>query len=252
MSVDLFRRADPGATEAALVDKLNAGPFLVNYLGHGSVEVWDGLLDDTAAAGLSNGHPSIYVVMNCLNGFFHDLYTTSLAETLLEAPGGAVAVWASSTLADFDQQPMFNQEFLMGIGLKSLGEAAVAAKGAITDLDARRTWLLFGDPTLLGSPASPAALDAGAADATPHAGRTRTRHRRPTPAGPTPARPRRTAGCRPRAARTPGGRLAVAVGRPADRPKPMPGPTPPTLRRAEADVTARWATAGPVRPARPR
>ncbi len=165
MPVALFGRADPGATEATLVDKLNAGPFLVNYLGHGSVEVWDGLLDDTAAAGLGNGHPSIYVVMNCLNGFFHDLYTTSLAETLLEAPGGAVAVWASSTLADFDQQPTLNQEFLMGIGRESLGEAAVAAKGAITDLDARRTWLLFGDPTLLGSPASPAAPDAGAADA---------------------------------------------------------------------------------------
>ena len=167
MSVELFRRADPGATEAALVDKLNTGPFLVNYLGHGSVEVWDGLLDDTAAAGLSNASPSIYVVMNCLNGFFHDLYTTSLAETLLEAPGGAVAVWASSTLADFAQQPMFDQEFLMGIGRKSLGEAAVAAKGAITDLDTRRTWLLFGDPTLLGSPASPASLDAGVADAAP-------------------------------------------------------------------------------------
>ena len=24
--------------------------------------------------------------MNCLNGFFQDLYTTSLAETLLQAP----------------------------------------------------------------------------------------------------------------------------------------------------------------------
>ena len=167
MTVDLFRQADPGATEAALVDKLEAGPFLVNYLGHGSVEVWDGLLDDTAAAGLGNGHPSIYVVMNCLNGFFHDLYTTSLAETLLEAPGGAVAVWASSTLADFEQQPTLDREFLMGIGRESLGEAAVAAKGAITDLDARRTWLLFGDPTLLGSPAFPAAPDAGGADAAP-------------------------------------------------------------------------------------
>ncbi len=167
MSAELFRRADPGATEAALVDKLNAGPFLVNYLGHGSVEVWDDLLDDTAAGGLSNGHPSVYVVMNCLNGFFHDLYTTSLAETLLEAPGGAVAVWASSTLADFTQQPTLDQEFLMGIGRESLGEAAVAAKGAITDLDARRTWLLFGDPTLLGSPSSPAAPDAGSVDAAP-------------------------------------------------------------------------------------
>ena len=26
--------------------------------------------------------------MNCLNGFFHDLYTTSLAESLLKAPHG--------------------------------------------------------------------------------------------------------------------------------------------------------------------
>ena len=53
--------------------------------------------------------------MNCLNGFFHDLYTTSLAERCSEAPGGAVAVWASSTLAEYDQQPMFDQEFLMRI-----------------------------------------------------------------------------------------------------------------------------------------
>ncbi len=169
MPVQSFGRADPGATEAALVDKLNAGPFLVNYLGHGSVQVWDGLLNDTDAAALNNAHPSIYAVMNCLNGFFHDLYTTSLAETLLEAPGGAVAVWASSTLADFTQQPTFDQEFLMGIGSKSLGEAAVAAKAGITDMDARRTWLLFGDPTLLGAPAPAAVADAGVPDAAlPH------------------------------------------------------------------------------------
>ncbi|MFL5306377.1 MAG: C25 family cysteine peptidase, partial [Polyangia bacterium] len=161
MPVELFRRGDPGATSAALAAKLNAGPFLVNYVGHGSVEVWDSLFDSTQAAALTNAHPSVYVIMNCLNGFFHDLYTTSMAESLLEAPGGgAVAVWASSTLSDFGPQPAFDQEFLMGIGRKSLGEAALSAKRGVTDLEARRTWLLFGDPTLFGTPS--ATLDGGA------------------------------------------------------------------------------------------
>ncbi len=81
----------------------------------------------------------------------------------------------------------------MGIGPKSLGEAAVAAKGAITDLDARRTWLLFGDPTLLGSPAgSGGAATRGAPDAAPprDAGRPDGRPRCPT-AGTAAERPRR-------------------------------------------------------------
>ena len=57
------------------------------------------------AAALANPPLSIYVGMNCLNGFFHDVYTESLAETLIKAPaGGAVAVWASSTLTSFDRR----------------------------------------------------------------------------------------------------------------------------------------------------
>ena len=43
MPVDRFQRGTSG-TPDALLAKLGAGPFLVNYLGHGSVEVWDGLL----------------------------------------------------------------------------------------------------------------------------------------------------------------------------------------------------------------
>ncbi|HVX97880.1 MAG TPA: C25 family cysteine peptidase [Polyangia bacterium] len=159
----LFSRADAGATSDALVAKLNAGPFLVNYVGHGSVEVWDQLLTSAQASALTNAHPSIYVVMNCLNGFFHDLYTTSLAEALQAAPaGGAVAVWASSTLAEYDPQPAYDQAFLAALARTSLGEAARGAKAAVADLDARRSWILFGDPTLLGAPTGH--VDAGAPD----------------------------------------------------------------------------------------
>ena len=147
-----------------LLAKLGAGPFLVNYLGHGSVEVWDNLLTTAQAAALTNDHASIYVVMNCLNGFFHDLYTTSIAESLITAPqGGAVAVWASSSLAEYAPQPAFDQEFLMRLSRTSLGEAAIAAKSRITDLETRRTWLLFGDPTLFGVPTAvtPPPMDGG-------------------------------------------------------------------------------------------
>ncbi len=164
MPIDTFQHG--AATADVLLAKLGAGPFLVNYMGHGSVEVWDGLLSSAQASALTNSHASIYVVMNCLNGFFHDLYTTSLAESLLEAPqGGAVAVWASSTLAEFGPQPAYNQEFLLHLSRTSLGETAIAAKRAITDAESRRTWILFGDPTLFGKPGPVPVVDAGAVDA---------------------------------------------------------------------------------------
>jgi hypothetical protein len=155
MPVTSFSAGQPASSPAALVADLNQGPFLVNYIGHGSVEVWDDLFSDADAAALTNAQLSIYVSMNCLNGFFHDVYTESLAESLTKAPnGGAVAVWASSTLGSFDSQAVLNQEFLRRLTHTSLGEAAMAAKAAITDLDAQRTWILFGDPTLYGTPGS--------------------------------------------------------------------------------------------------
>jgi hypothetical protein len=174
MPVTRFARSDASMTAAGLLAKLDAGPFLVNYFGHGSVEVWDDLLSSTDAAALTNAQPSITVSMNCLNGFFHDLYTTSLAEALLEAPnGGAVAVWASSTLTSFAPQETFNRAFLSRVARGSLGAADLAAKRAITDVDARRTWMIFGDPTLFGAPMGAPPPDAGAstdAGASPDAG----------------------------------------------------------------------------------
>jgi len=42
-----------------------------------------GLFDDSAATSLTNGTKlPLFVAMNCLNGFFHDVYTQSLAESV--------------------------------------------------------------------------------------------------------------------------------------------------------------------------
>src|SRR5579885_2953462 len=82
-----------------LLAGIQNGQLLVNYNGHGSVEVWGGsdLFDDATASSLTNGNRlPVFVIMNCLNGFFHDVYTQSLAESLMLAQnGGAIAVWAS-------------------------------------------------------------------------------------------------------------------------------------------------------------
>lgn len=143
------------AARQQIVDGINNGQTLVNYNGHGSVEIWSGqdLLDTTSAASLNNGaRLPVFVVMNCLNGFFHDVYSQSLAESLLLAKsGGAVAVWASSGLTSPDPQFQMDQSIVSSLfsgPAMNLGDAVQVAKTGISDLDVRRTFILFGDPLL--------------------------------------------------------------------------------------------------------
>ncbi len=90
--------------------------------------------------------------MTCLNGYFHDVLTFSLAEAVLQAPGGgAVGVWASSGLTESAPQAALNQAFLTAVyggGSITVGEAARLAKQATADPDVRATWILFGDPCM--------------------------------------------------------------------------------------------------------
>jgi hypothetical protein len=151
---EIFRgQGDDAATRQELLERFNAGPALVNYLGHGSVEVWrGGLLTSADGGALANGlQLPVVVSMTCLNGFFHDPYTVSLAEALLKAEaGGAVTVWASSGLTSPSEQVAMNQtlvRLIFGEPKLTLGEATLGAKAAVENLDIRRTWMLFGDPT---------------------------------------------------------------------------------------------------------
>jgi hypothetical protein len=94
----------------------------------------------------------VYLLMDCLNGFFHDVYATSLSTSLLLAPnGGAVAVWASSGFTDADPQATMDQALLSTLAANPsmpIGKAILGAKAGIIDPDVRRTWILFGDPAM--------------------------------------------------------------------------------------------------------
>ena len=148
----IFADQDANA-HANVLAGLNAGQLLVNYSGHGSVEVWGHLLNDADAAALTNGNRlPVILATDCLNGFFDDVFTTSMAESLLLArDGGAVAVFAASSLNDDPPQAELDknvvQSLFSGLNL-ALGDAVHAAKLKSTDSDVRRTYILFGDPAM--------------------------------------------------------------------------------------------------------
>lgn len=146
---------DPATVRQQILTALNDGALIVNYMGHGSEEQWSfaDLLDNSSAAGLANGDRlPVYLLMDCLNGFFDDVYATSLSTSLMLAPnGGAVAVWASSGFTDAAPQASMDQSLLHILAANpsiSIGRAILQAKSGITDQDVRRTWILFGDPAM--------------------------------------------------------------------------------------------------------
>jgi uncharacterized repeat protein (TIGR01451 family) len=138
-----------------IIDAVNNGTLLVNYTGHGSEQQWSfaDLLDNNSVASFSNGgRLPVFLLMDCLNGFFHDVYAESLSSALLLAPnGGAVAVWASSGFTTAPPQAAMDQALLRALAAnpsQPLGRAILTSKLNITDPDVRRSWILFGDPAM--------------------------------------------------------------------------------------------------------
>jgi hypothetical protein len=151
---DLKRgQLDAETAKRNLFAAIERGETLVNYNGHGSVNLWrGGLLTADEARTMENQQLPLFVLMNCLNGYYVDAGGESLGEALLKAEqGGAAAVWASAGLTEPQAQIVLNQELYRALFQKrgmTLGEAIQQAKAATSDADLRRTWILLGDPTL--------------------------------------------------------------------------------------------------------
>jgi len=143
------------AARQDILAAINSGQLLVNYAGHGSEEQWSGsdLFDNSTASSLANGSSlPVFLIMDCLNGFFQDVYEEPLAVTLMLAPnGGAVAVLASSGLNQAPPQTNLDKLVVQNAFSSpplALGDAILKAKSGITDLGVRKTFILFGDPSM--------------------------------------------------------------------------------------------------------
>lgn len=152
-AVDRIPVATTPGVNGVITDAFNRGSLMTTWLGHGSYELWGNYTYASwQAAALANGNRTpLVVAMNCLNGGFHDLFTLPMAEALLNnGNGGAVGVWASSAMTGTGGQVAMTIELHRQIlsGGARIGDAVLAAKQMTRDLDTRRTWIYFGDPTL--------------------------------------------------------------------------------------------------------
>ena len=143
------------AAQQQIISGINSGQLLVNYLGHGSEEQWSGsdIFDVNAVPSLTNSSElPVFLIMDCLNGFFQDVYAQPLGVTLLLAPnGGAVAVLASTGLNQAAPQTKLDAlvvQNALNTAKPTLGESILKAKSKIGDPAVRRTFVLFGDPAM--------------------------------------------------------------------------------------------------------
>jgi hypothetical protein len=140
------------AARQNLLQRWSAGAALIDFTGHGSVGMWQSgaFFGSDDALSLANRDLPLVIAMTCLNGWFHDIYQESLAESLLRnASGGAVGVWALTTLTEPRGQTAANAALVDALARgATLGEATIAAQQATSDADVRRSLVLFGDPAM--------------------------------------------------------------------------------------------------------
>jgi len=139
-------------------------PVVVRETGPGSYELVMG--ERRWRAGRDLGLPTIPAIIrdtaddamlrDALLENIHRVQLNPLATALMKVQqGGAIAVWASSGLTEPPSQSIMNERFYMelfrldreGNGPR-LGDATLRAKSVISDPDVRRTWILFGDPSM--------------------------------------------------------------------------------------------------------
>ena len=149
-------RGDPNAA-TSLITQMNTGKLIVNYSGHGTTGTWGGspvFFNIFSVPSLTNASsPSIYTMLTCLNGYFHNITNESFAEALTKAQnGGAVAAWASSGLTASSQQLLMGNRFYNQVGagnIQRLGDLIKDAKSVVPGgSSVRFSWALIGDPML--------------------------------------------------------------------------------------------------------
>ncbi len=142
-----------------IIGAINQGVGLINYAGHGGIRVWgdERVLSVEDASMLNNrSRLPIFTTFSCLNGFFDHPRDDSLAEALLNTPGGGIvaAVAPSGRSLRSQQIPIKNTFYATYLSgeVATVGEALLVAKRihlSDTFLDnAVHTFNLLGDPAL--------------------------------------------------------------------------------------------------------
>ena len=147
----------PGATEA-LLNRLNKGTLVVNYIGHGAPPLWAHervLKESRDFERIQNQNRlPLWVAASCDFGRYDDPLGQGFAEKLFAARGrGGVAFLSSARLAYASDNTSLNRHFYRQLFYNEkptarLGVALLKAKIANASLINDQKYHLFGDPTM--------------------------------------------------------------------------------------------------------
>ncbi len=154
-------RQKPAATRD-LIEQINRGSLIINYLGHGNPDLWAHeqlLLNTRDYDKIENGkRMAMWVAATCEFAWWDQPTSQSFAEEILNAPKrGAIAMIASSRLVYASDNAAFNRSLFASLfrdyeetGLTMrIGDAVLEAKksGSGSPVNDEK-YNLFGDPAL--------------------------------------------------------------------------------------------------------
>jgi len=138
----------PAEFHKKVLERINDGCLILNYVGHGLTNEWGSLYRDKRSypvftaqdADLVNtkGRYPILVEVCCLTGFYDHPYIDCISEKLLKAKSGVVAAFASSRISDPYGNGVLEKELIYSLfsdPYPTLGLALLKAKERIITVD---------------------------------------------------------------------------------------------------------------------
>jgi hypothetical protein len=148
--------SSPPAARQAILDAVNGGALIFNYIGHGNVDrlADENILTNPDVRLLTNaGRLPVVLAMTCSVGNFANPGYPSLGELLLlKRDGGAYAVWAPSWLSQNDLAVRLDKAFFRSVfvdGETVVGDAVGRGLASLTAPGSREHRLMY---NLLGEP----------------------------------------------------------------------------------------------------
>lgn len=149
----------PGAREA-LINRINAGALLVNFVGHGAANLWTHeRIFNTGRDLPSIANPnrlSVFVTATCTAGRFDLVTEEAMAEAFLRAEDKGAVAFVGATRLSFPSPNAALNRFLyreMLLNGAPIGAALMTAKIRTINRENSEKYVLFGDPAMrLGAP----------------------------------------------------------------------------------------------------
>ncbi|MCB0047484.1 MAG: hypothetical protein KDD92_18820 [Caldilineaceae bacterium] len=150
------------AERTVIMNTVNSGVGLVNYLGHSAIKFWakEKVLTRNNVLSLTNlSDPTFVVQYGCWSSMYATINFNSIShDWVTSTSGGAAAAVGAVGLTSVNSDVAIGNAFSSRVALPgtTIGEAFYEAKQAVGSstsvADVVRGWVLFGDPTLKLAP----------------------------------------------------------------------------------------------------